>query len=1058
MPQEREPESGPHRRVRRAAIRAAAVFGAVGVAWILLSDLAVETLVPMSIRHAAQSAKGIVFISIASAVVFALVRRYGRQWQEAESLARESAEALRRSESRYRLLVERVPGVVWLNEVDREDPDITRCVYIAPQIESILGWKPDEWTADEDLWQRVIHPEDLPAVLAENERADAAGSLSVEYRAVHRDGSLVWIHDEAILIPAEGDRPAYWQGVMVDITAQRVQDEAIHELSESLRRVFHAAPLGIIVLEPDATVRHWNPACERIFGWTAAEVVGERVPYLPPGKGEEFAGIVERTLAGEALSGFETTRVRKDGSSIDVSVSTARLLGPDGQVTGMLLLASDITERKSLDEELSRRQRQQRASAGLGLAALAGGDLRALVDEAARLVADTLGVAVTALLELQPDGETLTLTAGVGWPPGVVGSRTLGAEPSLASHALQAGSPVLLDDLERERRFPAAEHLREHGIASGAAVVVHGSERPYGVLEAFATEPRAFTADDVRFLETVATVVGLSIERRRAEAALRAAEAQHRSLVEDGPAIVYLHDAHETPSHVTYVSPQIVDLLGHPREDWTEDPLFWLGVVHPADRERVRRTSSAAIERELPLDLEYRMLARDGSEVWVHDRAMVVRDPEGAALFRQGLILDVTDRRRAEEERRSGLDRQLRLATRLELLHEIDRDVLAAASIDEMAERTLDHLRLLVPYDRGTVAVIDRPTGRFTYVAVRLHNGMDLAPDLESYVPDEATREILSHDIKVDDLEAIEGKTPFVAGALELGIRSVVLIALNAEDGQAGTLILTARAKAAFDDEAFDIAKEVGSELAIAIGQMQLRQALRDRADELGRLAEERQQMLHRIVRAQEEERERVALELHDGLGQLLTSIALFASDLENEVPEAAKPRAIRVHELIRRAIGDSRQLVWSLRPPELERLGLVPALRRMADEASAPDLTVDLHEEIGGARLGPESEAVVYRVVQEAVHNAQKHAEASAISILLRRSNGRLTTLVEDNGRGFDPAMVPAGRGLGLIGMRERAELVDGALIVESAAHAGTRVRLTVPMASSDATEEASE
>jgi GAF domain-containing protein len=104
-------------------------------------------------------------------------------------------------------------------------------------------------------------------------------------------------------------------------------------------------------------------------------------------------------------------------------------------------------------------------------------------------------------------------------------SRTLGAEPSLASSALRAGASILLDDLEPEPRVPAVDHLHEHGIVCGAAVVVHGSERPYGVLEAFATEPRAFTADDVRFLESVATVVGLSIERRRAEAALLAAEA-----------------------------------------------------------------------------------------------------------------------------------------------------------------------------------------------------------------------------------------------------------------------------------------------------------------------------------------------------------------------------------------------------------------------------------------------------------------------------------------------------------------------------------------------------
>jgi two-component system sensor histidine kinase UhpB len=205
--------------------------------------------------------------------------------------------------------------------------------------------------------------------------------------------------------------------------------------------------------------------------------------------------------------------------------------------------------------------------------------------------------------------------------------------------------------------------------------------------------------------------------------------------------------------------------------------------------------------------------------------------------------------------------------------------------------------------------------------------------------------------------------------------------------------------------------------------------------------------MLRRVVQAQEEERERVALELHDGLGQILTSISLFASDLSQEIAVETRPRAMRVNELALKAIADSRQLVWSLRPPELERLGLVPALRRLADDVSMPDLTVDLLEEIGEARLEPETEAVVYRVVQEAVHNAQKHAEASAISILLQRHDGQLTALVEDNGRGFDPAAIEPGRGLGLIGMRERAELVHGSLVVESGTHAGTRVRLVVPI-----------
>jgi signal transduction histidine kinase len=321
---------------------------------------------------------------------------------------------------------------------------------------------------------------------------------------------------------------------------------------------------------------------------------------------------------------------------------------------------------------------------------------------------------------------------------------------------------------------------------------------------------------------------------------------------------------------------------------------------------------------------------------------------------------------------------------------------------------------------------------------------------------DVSEHELLSGETRlIRDLEDTDEEGPFVTAARELGFRSLLSISLFAEEGQFGALVLSAIAPDAFDDEAVDIAGEVGSELAVAIRQTRLREALGERAGQLERLAEERQQMLHRIVRAQEEERERVALELHDGLGQVLTSISLFASELEDAVPLEARPRAVRVNELIRRAIVDSRRLVWSLRPPELERLGLVPALRRLAEEVCTPDVTVDLHEDIGSLRLAQETEAVVYRVVQEAVHNAQKHASSSAISIVLHRYDGTVSAFIEDNGCGFDLKEVPTGRGLGLVGMRERAELVDGHLVIESAVDAGTRIRLEVPIEIPDGESE---
>jgi PAS domain S-box-containing protein len=1032
----------------RAAIRAAAVFAFIGFAWILGSDRLLDVFTDERVEGWLQTVKGSLFIASVAVVIYVLVRRLGRQWQAAERDARAAAEALRRSESRYRSLVERVPGVVWLNEVDRGDPAASHCIYIGPQIEHLLGYSPEAWMADDDLWLRIVHPDDRPSVVATNDGAETRGSLSMEYRAIRSDGQVRWIHDEAVLIPGPDDASRYWQGVMVDITEQREKDDELQELSASLRGVFDASPLAILVLETDARVRHWNPAAERIFGWSADEVVGRPAPYIPDDRREEFEWSIAETFAGRSVAGLETVRLRKDGDRVPVRLSTAPLVGPDGSVTGALGVVEDVTERKRVADELEARRRQQEAVAGLALLALEGGAPQAVLDAAAELVADTLRIDLSGVLELLPDERTLLLRSAVGWGEGVVGSMSLGRDDrSLASYALESAEPVIVDDLGSEDRFPRPPHLVDRGVVSAVATVVYGGRRPYGVLEALATTSHVFTRDHVRFLQGIAAIIGLAIERDRAQVGLQAAEERYRNLVEESPAIVYLLDIERSPGRLTYMSPQIVELLGFPREAWTADPAFRQGVVHEADRDRFVRACREAIEGQAPLDVEYRVTSEDGREVWVQDRATLLRGPDDTPRFYQGVLVDITARRHAEEERRVALDRQLRLATRLELLHLIDREILSSASIEEMSTRTLDHLRLLVPYDRGSVVVVDPATDRFAYAATRSPSEFRLDVDLASLPPDEFLRDLLARDVVVPDLDELPSDNVHLAGLRELGLRSGLSIALGSGDRQEGALILLSRTLNAFDEESVDIAREVGSELAIAIAQMRLRHSLASRAAELEQVAEERQQMLHRIVRAQEEERERVALELHDGLGQILTSISLFASDLAEEVRDEAKPRAQRVNELVLRAISDSRQLVWSLRPPELERLGLVPALRRLADATSAPALTVDLHEQIGDVRLPPESEAVVYRVVQEAVHNAQKHARATAISILLQPHDGHLTTLVEDNGRGFDPGSIPPGRGLGLIGMRERAELVRGSLVVESAVHAGTRVRLMVPV-----------
>jgi len=192
---------------------------------------------------------------------------------------------------------------------------------------------------------------------------------------------------------------------------------------------------------------------------------------------------------------------------------------------------------------------------------------------------------------------------------------------------------------------------------------------------------------------------------------------------------------------------------------------------------------------------------------------------------------------------------------------------------------------------------------------------------------------------------------------------------------------------------------------------------------------------LRRIVRGQELERRRLARELHDETGQALTSILLGLRAVEDagnsdDLREAASD----LRELVVATLQDVRRLAVQLRPKALDDFGLVPALERLVQTFSeSTDIRVALEAQLGDERLPPEVETTLYRMVQEALTNIVKHAEAANVSILLVRGKESATVVIEDDGQGFDPDKTREG-GLGLVGMRERAELHEGRLRIESA------------------------
>jgi signal transduction histidine kinase len=201
---------------------------------------------------------------------------------------------------------------------------------------------------------------------------------------------------------------------------------------------------------------------------------------------------------------------------------------------------------------------------------------------------------------------------------------------------------------------------------------------------------------------------------------------------------------------------------------------------------------------------------------------------------------------------------------------------------------------------------------------------------------------------------------------------------------------------------------------------------------------------LRRIVEAQELERQRLARELHDETGQALTSILLGLKQLE--ASESAEAVA-ELRQLVVATLQDVRRLAVELRPKVLDDFGLVPALERLTQAfAEQTGLAVDFEAGTMGERLPREVETAIFRIVQESLTNVVKHARADRVSVLLTRSDGRIKAVIEDDGVGFEASTGGDG-GVGLIGMRERIELLNGTLRLESSATSGTTVAAEVPL-----------
>jgi signal transduction histidine kinase len=240
---------------------------------------------------------------------------------------------------------------------------------------------------------------------------------------------------------------------------------------------------------------------------------------------------------------------------------------------------------------------------------------------------------------------------------------------------------------------------------------------------------------------------------------------------------------------------------------------------------------------------------------------------------------------------------------------------------------------------------------------------------------------------------------------------------------------------------------EIG-ELAVSFNQMTAELA---RMDELRRERESlRRQLLERVIATQEEERKRIARELHDSTSQTLTSLMVGLRVLEDSCQQGGpiQAQAQELRAIAGQTLEEVHSLAMLLRPSILDDMGLSAALQRLVTDWQARHrIPVDLLIHTGSARLSEAVETALYRIVQETLTNIARHAQAREVSVLVERRQEKVVVVVEDDGIGFDPHYYQQGTHFGLLGVNERAELLGGKLTIESSPGQGTSIFVEIPL-----------
>ena len=791
--------------------------------------------------------------------------------------------------------------------------------------------------------------------------------------------------------------------VFVDITERRKAEAALVVSEAKYRTLFESLDEGFCLIEIrfdesgkayDYVFLETNAAFERQSGLVGA--VGRSVLELVPGIEAHWV-----ELYGRVAKTGEPIRFEAHVAAMDRVFDIYALSGGGNKVAAVF---NDITERKRRESDLAFLDEVSADLVGLTSLGVTMGVLGAKIGAHFR---------ATRVAFFEFDEAAEGAVCEYDWhakadDPSFAGEyRTADfyTDPKDFASTLRAGKAYVLGDGTADERV-VPESLVALGIRSFVVVPTDQDPgTPLVVLALNDDKPRAWRGDEIALIREVTTRIWTRVERARAEAALRASEGRLRAVAANlpgGAAFVVGPDLRYTLAE------------GHGLRDAGFAPADFEGktlaeALPPDQAAQYELYYRRALAGE-PFRLEH---ASHGRQYVTHGQPL--RDDAGRVTAALAVSYDITGLRRAEERLRLAL-----AAARMGIwtldgstgahTRDANLNVLLGLDARETTQPFEDFLTHIHPDDAPGVGA--------AFAASR-REGRPLNVEFRVALPGGAVRWLRDQGDVFGDA---------AAGARPMAGACVDVTALK-------------EAEAALRDARDRL------EVRVAERTAELEQAMDALEAEMGR----RRDLTRRLSTAQEDERRRVARDLHDTVGQLTAGLALAFKSIETggALPPAEAAKLAAAQRVLGELGREVHGLAVRLRPTSLDDLGLEAAVGQLAAEWSTwSGVRADfLAAGVEPGRLPDEVETAVYRVVQEALTNVAKHADAKAVSVVVvTRSDGSVSVVVEDDGAGFDPDATPGGR-LGLLGMRERVELVGGTIDIESRPGAGTTVAAQIPV-----------